>query len=196
MQDEFNFDEQTHTYYLNGLKIPSVTKVLQDAGLVKFFGNATENSRKFGDAMHLMTHYDDLGTLDVRSLDNNLKPYLLGYRKFLQKEKIVIIESELRGYSKKYLFGWTLDKVGIKNGVKTIIDLKSGVINKLAVNLQTAAYKIGYNEYHKKDKAVKRGAVQLLPNDYKYVQFDDKTDESVFLAFLTTMNYKKLHNIK
>jgi len=83
-KEEINlqFFEDKHIYKLNGMPLVSVTKILQMAGLADFSKipfERLEASRKFGQAVHRACELFDKGTLDERSLDTNLWPYLDGW---------------------------------------------------------------------------------------------------------------------
>lgn len=109
------FNAETHTYYVDGLKIPGVTSILKGAGLIDFSMVPTdilERAFKFGTAVHLATELDDRDNLDIVSLDAPLLPYILAWRKFKQDMGCKILSIEERVYSAKYRYCGTLDRRG------------------------------------------------------------------------------------
>ena len=190
----FLFDEEKHEYTLDGIVLPSVTQIIQEAGLSDYsFVNETvlKAAANFGTAAHLACELEDYKDLDYDSLNPELRPYLNGWNKFKKDTGFICEEIEKRVYSKKYLYAGTLDRVGPLFKRKALVDIKTGTSLPKWIRLQTAGYKIIYNEGLKiKDQIKDRYVVQLLPDDYKLEQHIDKSDTDVFLAALTIRNWK------
>ncbi len=72
---KFEFLEDTHTYTLDGVVIPSVTQVLPYN-----YGNNAEYARQKGIYVHDMLDLYGRGNLDEESLDPILKDYLESYK--------------------------------------------------------------------------------------------------------------------
>lgn len=181
--DRFTFDPEHHRYFLNNEEIPSVTHILEDLGFVNYdMVNAAtrEASLKFGSAVHLACQLDDNDDLVEESLDPALAPYLEGWRKFKKQCKVEIITNEKSIYSARHKIAGTPDRIGSFRKRTTLIDIKTGLIEKW-VRLQTAGYKIIHDEQNPKNKIRQRIGVQLLPGKYKLVPFEDKSDLSYFL---------------
>lgn len=73
---KFRFDPETHTYYMDGVAVPSVTQVLP----YNFYGNAKEETRLKGEYVHKAVEYYNLGELDEETLDPVLIPYLEAFK--------------------------------------------------------------------------------------------------------------------
>ena len=92
------FEEDGHIYKLNGVVIPSVTKILQLSGIADFSTIPIwhlEPARQFGLAVHKACELYDLGKLDERNLDPALWPYLdawIAYQKAMDIKEFLAIE--------------------------------------------------------------------------------------------------------
>lgn len=189
------FDPIHHIYTLNGLRVRSVTQILQEAGLVDYShvpAMVLEAARKFGTAVHKATELYDLDNLDESILDNALRPYLDGWKKFRKDTGVIIEAVEEMVCSEKYRFAGKPDRRVILDK-RGILDIKTSFEMLPAVRLQTAGYELAYNEGRAvKDKSHRRLAV-LLNDDgggYKIEEYRNKNDANIFLAALTICNFK------
>lgn len=178
-------DPETHTYELDGKRLPGVTAVLKAQGFIDaaWF---TEYGRDRGTKVHQAIEFYDAGDLDEDSLDPVLKPYLAAWKRFKEEAHVTIEASEVRLASEVYGFAGTIDKVATIGSTKAILDLKSGQVQPWT-GIQLAAYHILLNEPTRK-----RYAVQLN-NDgsYRLHEFKDRSDRAVFLAALTVHQWKR-----
>jgi len=115
-KEEINlqFFEDKHIYKLNGMPLVSVTKILQMAGLADFSKipfERLEASRKFGQAVHRACELFDKGTLDERSLDTNLWPYLDGWVACKKEYKWDFVAIEQPIISTVYKVAGTPDRI-------------------------------------------------------------------------------------
>lgn len=188
----FTFDEATHTYRMeNGEILPSVTTVLKDMG---FYGNAeswfTEESATRGTYVHRLIQYYLEGTLDFRTIDDGLRPYLDAWQRFEVDTGFSPMEIEKAMASETHRFAGTVDYVGLLSCGPSIIDLKSGAVGPV-VGLQTAGYELLL------DKPVKRFALQLKDDGrYKLTEFKDRNDRRVFQAALAVWWYQRNNKIR
>ena len=197
MENKFIFNKETHEYFLNGNKLPSVTHILQDAGIIDLSGipfSRLEAAREFGSAVHLACQLYDQDNLNEKTLDHNLRPYLDAWNKFKEDTGFVIIENENPICSPKYRFAGTPDRVG-RLDCLTIVDIKSTAELSPAIGIQTAGYQIAWNETHE-EKVKKRIAVLLQPDGkYRIQVYKDKSDTNLFLSALSIYNWKQ-RNLK
>lgn len=129
---------EDHTYRLDGVIVPSVTKVLQDAGEIHVdWINQWYLQR--GVAVHSCCQYLDDGDLDEASIDPEIKGFVDAYRDFKKHLEPEVLHSEKIVYSKQYGYCGRLDRVVRIKGVTAILDLKTNSMPK-HVGLQTAAY--------------------------------------------------------
>lgn len=105
------FDEETHTYRYSGVIIPSVTQILQAEGFIdtRFYD---EWSRDKGSFVHQAIKYDLAGELDEENLDDEIRPYLFAFRKFMAESGLVIDKSEIPGANTTYGYCGTPDLIG------------------------------------------------------------------------------------
>ena len=94
---DLQFSEEQHAYTLNSVVVPSVTKILQIVGISDFSkvpADILERARLFGTAVHKACELFDKGTLDERTLDTNLWPYLDAWFAFKKDYQLEFIEIE------------------------------------------------------------------------------------------------------
>lgn len=164
----------------------SVTELLVAEGFIdtRYFD---DYGRDRGTHVHTAIHYYDTGCLDEDALDTVLVPYLTAWKRFLKESKFEVIESEVRLYNGQ--FTGKPDKVGLLEGIPTIVDAKSGAIAPWTA-LQLAGYEILKGSPHK------RVAVRLKPDGtYSIKEFNDRQDSQIFRAILAIHNWK-LNNLK
>lgn len=109
--DDVGFDEATHTYSHNGVILPSVTQILQAEGFINtaFYD---EWSRDKGSMVHLAIKYDLSGELDEETLDEEIRPYLAAFRKFMRESGLKIEKNEIPGINTIYNYAGTPDLIG------------------------------------------------------------------------------------
>jgi len=208
------FDPEAHAYFVDGVRIPSVTQIIQRQFLIerteeviilpfspkeymlKIGREDWDLACNFGTAVHTATEYDDHGILNEASLDTPLVPYLEAWRKFKSDTRCEILSIEEQGFSEKYKFGFTLDrivrirKLPNPRTCVAVLDIKSGDHAHLSARIQTAGYQAAYNEVRKAGRAVQRLSVNLFKDgNYRVHWWDDPTDWPAFLGCLTLYNW-------
>ena len=186
MDQPIEFKEETHQYFCNGLEYPSVTQIIKAAGLVDdaWF---TNESRDRGRYVHSIIEWDQAGELDEESVDVFLTGYLDAWKRFVADTGFVSELSEYRMVSEMYRVAGTADQIGILNGKKAIIDVKSGAVSP-CVSLQLAGYELLWNS------SVKRFALQLKDDGkYSLKEYTDRGDRSVFIAAAALYHWKQLN---
>lgn len=199
---EILLDQASHIYTVDGAKVPGVTKILGDLGLIDFSMVPEDIMRRacqYGNALHKTLEYEDRGIL--KKYDENLQNDLDAWRCFKMNYQVEFLPEgiERKLYSKRWGFCGTLDRIAhvmVRRAPKlTIIDIKSSAQFHPAVRLQTAGYKIGYEEETKK-KVQGRMAVRLNGDgSYKVECMDDPNDEHAWIAACQLYHWKK-RNIK
>jgi|TARA_Y100000310_G_scaffold230328_2_gene232739 hypothetical protein len=192
------FDEQTHTYTVDGLKVPSVTQIIRDSGLTGIDASdpAVQAAGQFGTAVHKMTELYDNITLDMGTVAEELYPYLQAWKKFLSETKAKLHESEMRLFHPVHLYAGTFDRTAEINGKNTIIDIKTSQKAPTA-GIQTAAYMEMYNYKLTFEKKIRsRMSVFLRPDgSYRIDSHKNKLDFNIFLSALNLYRWK-LNNLK
>ena len=105
------FDEATHTYFVNGEVVLSVMQILKEAGLVDttWF---TEFGRWRGSAVHKATHYSDEKDIDCRTLDPIVRPFVADWKQFRKDTGFTPTMIETPFYDSLYGFCGTPDRRG------------------------------------------------------------------------------------
>ena len=174
--NEFRFDETDHSYWLNSVRIPSVTQILDAVGLISDFAKQPLAAER-GKLVHLACKYLGQGILDWSTVDRSILGYVQSYEKFLTQTQWLARAVEVSLYDKDYLFAGSFD-VDFTEG--WLVDLKSGVKAKWHP-LQTAAY------HRLNGGKGKRGTLYLQADGSmaKFEQHSDRTDLARFLACRT-----------
>jgi len=188
------FDEEKHRYMENGLVIPSVTQIIQEAGLVNLdWINAELLKEKadLGKKVHSTTELHDKEKLDFEKLHPILKAYLNNWIKFRQEYGFVATEIELQLFHSLYRYAGRIDRVGLMGKDLVLLDVKSGTPQKSHA-IQTAGYKGLHDQNKKKSEQIKkRFTVYLSETGYKVIEDKNQNDWNVFLSCLTIYNFKK-----
>ena len=89
-------------------------------------------------------------------------------------------------------FAGTADKTGRIFGKpsKTLIDVKAGSMAP-HYHLQTAGYEIAYNEMNPKSPIRARYVLVLMPDDYRLIPCESKTDHRYFKAATTVAEWRR-----
>jgi len=186
----FNFDPDTHTFTIDGQRVPSITQVLKAEGFIESGPWFDQWSLDRGSAVHLACHLDDMDDLAEESIDPVIMPYLEAWREFRRISGIVIEGSEVPMVNESSMFGGIPDRWGWIGNARVVIDLKSGPCAPW-VGLQTAAQSLLIDP----TAHFKRFGLTLKGGKPKITEFTERTDRGVFLAALCTYNWKR-NNIK
>ena len=74
--DEVTFDEESHTYRVNGVIYPSVSEILAPfCDFSRVPRDVLERKRQIGRATHKCIELDEAGELDVDTVDPQVMPY-------------------------------------------------------------------------------------------------------------------------
>jgi hypothetical protein len=184
---DLHFDEASHTYRLGGVRLPSVTQVLDP--LQELDGiprHILEAAAAFGTNVHAACHLSNLGVLDEEQLDPALLPYLTAWRKFLDDVTGVVVGSEVRVVNRHLRYAGTLDSLVRIKGVHELVDIKATAAIPRTVGPQTAAYAHALGE-----PRIKRRVVQLRGDGtYRTERLTDPTDWNLFLSALNVSNWR------
>lgn len=198
-----SFDANTHTYKLNGVPVPAVTRVLEPLYDFDPMIGYLESARRRGVAVHLETERHDRaaaniisGVWDPEGPSSLVAPYLKAWQKFLSDTDFEIHDIELQVWSARHRYAGTLDRIGVLNGRRCVIDIKTTAQIKPVMGVQLAAYQAALNESLMKNTQYPyRFVCQLKPDGtYRLQEFREKSDFSVFLALLQIHNWRSHHN--
>ena len=183
------FDEESHTYRLDGEIIPSVTQILKGAALTPSFRGGSGVAMTKGSFAHLATELDDKGELDEATVDPANLGHLEAWRKFRTESGIEILAIEERVHNDLYRYAGTLDRRVLYQGRESIIDIKTG--NSYPWHpIQTAAYALALG------KPVSRFSVYLSDaGSYKLEEHTDSHDTLVFMAAIRLADWRSQNGI-
>ncbi len=140
---------------------------------------------EFGSNVHEACRLYDLKNLDESTIHKDIKPYLIGWKKFLED-----FEPEFNLIEKRFtndFYTGRIDRAGIIQGKKMILDIKTGGIQKGACGLQLAAYENLF-----KGKIDIAYVVNLKENTYSiawYPYRDIRRHYVVFNSMQNTYNF-------
>lgn len=199
---ELTFEDSTHTYFLDGVKVPGVTTILKPLSSyddVPARIMAIASAR--GTAVHLATELEDLGTLDYASLDDELTGYLIGYQRFKEVMRPEFVGVEQKTYHKVLKYAGCYDRELILHGKPraklAILDVKSCVTMMPTTGPQTAAYLAAANSHRpsKKDHAVERYGLKLgRDGTFELVPYTGESDLHDFMSCLRVLRFKNQHH--
>lgn len=171
---------ENHEYYVDGVRKPGVTRILQDMGLIDFSGvpaDIMECAQKFGTAVHTATELDDNNDLDFKTLDPALVPYIEAWHKFKSENGVEILGIETNHYNPIYQYCGKDDRLAIVRSERTVIDIKTSTSMAAATKMQLAGYALFYEPVK-----VKRLGVQLKGDGtYKLHPYNSYGDRNTFL---------------
>lgn len=150
MNDMINyFDEDKHEYFIGGKKVPSVTEICSMLSSGKYPAGAAviEQAKRRGTAIHELCEaldYDEDGIAQIE-IEAEAFDYVKAYWSFkrdYQFPEWEYIERPL--YSSEGMFAGTVDRIGIIDGRRIIVDLKSTSsmdrVSKLSLACQLQGY--------------------------------------------------------
>lgn len=196
-----HFDSDTHTYTLNGKKLPSVTEI---CGLLNNWGDINPailmQAARRGTVVHEYAELIDYGVdEDGIECEPELAGYVIAYMRFLRDYRPLWEMVEQKVYSEQFGFAGTLDRYGTIDGKPVLLDIKtSSSVNKLQKIIwacQLSAYQL---LLAKEGEEVKRWNL-VLKRDGKYQIIDAAESEkkyafSGFTLFNTLLLIYKIIN--
>ncbi len=161
-----------------------VTEVLRLAGLIDATWYTDETATR-GRYVHEACALLDSGELDEATLDPVLRPYLGAYQKFLAECRVEWEAIEQPVEDALYGYRGTPDRVGMINGKRTVLDIKSGAMQPWTA-LQTAAYSACLG-----NRLVRFGLELRADGTYRLTEFTDRRDVAVWQGALLVAQWKQ-----
>lgn len=196
-----DFDPATHSFTLDGLPVPSVTRVLAPLSETINPGYAfLEAARRRGAAVHTATEqYDEARRrLETWRPDDDLvadavAPYLDAWAKFIDDTGFEVHAIEEQVVSRRHRYAGILDRLGVLNGRRVVIDIKATAAISPVMGIQLAAYQAAANEGRPAAEKYRHRFVCQLEKSgtYRLQEFRDRADMTVFLALLTIHQWKE-----
>lgn len=191
---ELLFEEKGHLYTINGIKLPSVTEIIDPVSYIVYKGVDEFAKIKAGwrgtDVHFAIELYNDTGVIEI---EDKYKGYLDAYLKFREeyKNRLNIIHSEMKTYHKDLKYAGTIDMIAELDGIRIIIDYKTTAeLLSFLVALQTPAYKEAVNSWISNDKKKIEDCYVLhleKNGQYNFKKVDNRFD--IFLKLYSVYGY-------
>lgn len=202
---EVELEPESHRYTLDGVTIPGCTQVLTAMGATPGFNFLTPDQLEFyrsrGHAVHSAVEYSIKGTLDHRTVVDEVKPYLEGWKRASEELKIEVLEFGGEPFVEKPLshpifrYGVKPDVIGRIGKQTGLIEIKATSVHCPATGIQLAAQLIAVRNIMK--IGTMRMGLRLLPEapyyDFKY--YTERSDEAVWLSLLNGYNWLTKHKL-
>lgn len=171
--NNFRFDPEKHEYWLGESRLPSVTEILNDVGLISDYAKNEEAALR-GTYVHKACALLIDGELDWNSVDERITGYVKSFHLWvihcgLNRQHPIV---EKPGFNSDFGYGGTPDLIfnaGIRSIAPLLVDLKSGTPAEWH-RLQTAAY-VNMNDLPIMDRAT-----VYLNRDGKMPLYKEHTD--------------------
>lgn len=194
------FGPAAHRYTLDGVELPSVTKIIGSCGFYEFpFVSLEQLAAKaqLGRDVHSACELFDNGTLDWSTLTDEVLYHFEGWVKFrADHPELEIIANEEQLFHPHLKYAGTLDRVlgSDRHGLsvrRTVADIKIGM-ELPAAKMQTAAYLNAYNATRQpREQATIRISIHLPgAGKYKLVQHAGVDDFRAFTACLQLFKWR------
>jgi hypothetical protein len=196
MSATFQFVPEEHAYIQNGIRVPSVTQILELVGIVDYShipDSILDRKAEIGTAAHAAAHYYDEGDLDLNSVGEEASPYVTAWMKFRAETNFKPDLIEYRGIANVdgMEYGYTLDRVGTFQGRPHLLEIKCTAAVEISWGPQTAAYELALRPTTK--QALRRMAVHLKPNgNYSLIELGDTKDYQIFKWALGLVHWMQL----
>lgn len=190
------FNAELHEYRIDGIVIPSVTQILEAAGLSdvsRIPKDILERASNFGKAVHKAIELHCKGNLDMDSVDPILMLYLEAWKAFAEDFGYQFKRAEHRGAHPTYRYGFTIDQEGeITKGKYqglAIGDIKTGQAYPSHKYQLNGGYKLAIGNAN---TFILYLNPEFKPRGYKVIfAVNNKRDQAVFLSALTLYNVRK-----
>lgn len=188
----FHFDDATHTYTLDGVKVPGVTSIIEPIrpDFDRVPPDVLERKRQLGTAVHLACELDDDGELEA--CDAVLLPYLQAWQKFRADTGAQVIANERRMVHLSLRYAGTIDRLAVIDGERWLLDIKTSAGPHPSYGVQLAGYAELLAANDGPGTVQRRASVHLF-NDasYKLAEFKNPNDAAAFRACLAIHNWKE-----
>jgi len=191
------FEPVTHEYRIDGVVRPSVTQLLEDAGLTPDYSlvpqPVLQHARERGIHIDACCDLLDADDLDWRSVHPEAVPYVEAWLAFREYEGFTPIASQIPLYHPVYGYAGTTDVVGVLPGSRpAIVERKATAKMSPTYALQTAGYALDGLWYAPPgggqlapvpwERPVRLGVHLRRDGRYTLVPYDDPEDLAAFLG--------------
>jgi hypothetical protein len=191
------FDPQSHDYFVDGQNYPSVTELLDAAGLTPDYSiiapAVLQHARQRGLHVDQCCDLVDQNDLDFRSVHPEAIPFLEAWLRFREYEGYTPLASQVPLYNADWGYCGTADSVGVLPGARpVIVERKTTARMAATYALQVAAYALDGMWYAPPgggvlspvpwEHPVRLGVQLKRDGSYVLVPYDDPEDYAAFLG--------------
>jgi hypothetical protein len=160
-----------HKYVMqDGREIPSVSSVLQAAGLCDL-SYVTQYALDRGSALHDAILYHHEGVLDEDSLDPAVKPNFEQYKKFLAVSGAKVLKAEQIVYDDFQNYAGRYDLIINLNRSVWLIDAKTNTKPR-HILAQLGAYHLALLKMRETPRVTKLGCLVLSENNFRLHEYE------------------------
>jgi hypothetical protein len=187
-------EEATHTYTLDGVRLPSVTQIINR--VLPYDFNASEWHMQRGSATHRACELLDNASLDWLTVDPEILPRVKAWEAFRRDMPMEIVAVEERLAHSGLRYAGTLDRIFRRDGKMICADIKNSV--SAQVKIQLAFYSLLWT--HNKKQTIDSAVAVGLTEDGAYrchwmTHRELRMAERQALAVLTTYNFAVENNL-
>lgn len=204
------FDESTHSYYWNGVKVPGVTSIISEWVQItvgvsgaryhvnRFNGQVIpsevmEEASAKGKDIHFGCNLSIQDGIDWDALDQSYIGPLQQFQAWMDRYKPLFLYTEAPFYSQRRNYAGTIDIIAHLQGRKELvfIDIKTG--DSKTVGPQLAAYEKGWCEENRYLGKTERYALWLPKNGspFKFEKLTNPMDWEFFKSCLLQRSFLK-----
>lgn len=202
-EDEVCFERDTHAYMDNGVRRMSTTQAIKIAGLIDYSmvpPDVLQRAANRGTLVHQASVLIDGGAdLNEYDVPAECVPYIQAYCLFLRETGFIpdhaFTEKPRIAEIAGQRVGMTPDRVGLLDGVPTVLELKTCSAAHPSWGVQTAGYEMGLPR-PARCRNYQRVAVQLMKTGkYKLWPYEDQSDFDIFCDAFRVAQWKVKHKI-
>lgn len=147
--NELQFCESTHTYTVNGYKVPSVSEIMKPLSAAHYGSiDADTLSKAANRGTKVHEAVENYLLFGVEDISKELRGYFDGFKKWIDDFKPEPIGTECRIYHKTLNYAGTADLPCYIGNVPTLVDFKTtATIAKVLTRVQLEAYKNAFNSH-------------------------------------------------
>lgn len=200
---KIEFDADGHRYTVDGRQVPSVTQILEKAGLTANYTGISPAvlayARDRGVHVDACCDLFDQGDLDVDSIHPDAVPYVQAWGRFCKEQQFVPFVHQGVIYHPELEYAGTFDVDGFIADVPVLVERKCTAKISPTFALQTAAYTLpgvwlhnhpGEKPY-RYDAIVRRLVVQLKPDGtYRLAEHTNPLDFEAFKAAIIVARWR------
>lgn len=142
-QTEIEFSEEEHRYTLRGVKLPSVTQIMEVLSILLYRDVPVSTLNAAADrgtrAHEQVSHIVDYGVVET---DEDTEPYIEAFQDFNTTYHPKWVASEFRVYHKQLRYAGTIDLIAESDdGAVDVMDIKTTAqFHRVMLSVQLAAY--------------------------------------------------------